>query len=107
MRHCRGVPAVDVQHLILDPPDIAGTKEDRRFQGQSKATAARAAGQALQVVHQLRSACGDGLGLHATILPCCQPSTASHPASHRWPSAVHRPLGPSSDERAASSDERT
>lgn len=76
MRHRRGVPALDVQHLILDPPDVAGTKEDRRFQRQSKATPVRAAGQALQVVHQLRSACCDGLGLHATILPCCQPSTA-------------------------------
>jgi hypothetical protein len=69
MRHRRGVVALDVQHLILDPPDVAGTKKNRRYQRQDKATAVRATGQALQLVHQLRPACGDGLGLHPTIVP--------------------------------------
>ena len=69
MRHGRDVPALDVQHLILNPPDVASREEDRSLQRQGKETAVRAAGQPLQVVHQLRPAYGDGLSHHATILP--------------------------------------
>ena len=64
---------MDVQHLILNPTDVAGTKEDRSIQRQGKTTPARTAGQPFQVVHQCRSACGDGLGHHAIILPARAP----------------------------------
>ncbi|TDB71163.1 hypothetical protein [Micromonospora sp. KC721] len=69
MRYGRGVSALDVQHLILDPPHVANAEEDRNLQPQGKKTPAGAPGQPLQVVHQVRSACGDGLGHHTTILP--------------------------------------
>ena len=69
MRHRRGVTALDVQHIILNPPDVSGTKKNRTCQRQGKATAARAARQALQPVHEHRPASCDGLSLHATILP--------------------------------------
>ncbi|MET7819717.1 hypothetical protein [Micromonospora zamorensis] len=75
MRHSRDIPSLDVQHLVLNPPDIADTKEDWILQRQGEKTAAGTAGQPFQVIHQLHPTCGDGLGHHATILPVCAAPT--------------------------------